>query len=189
MKIEEILRQSRYMSGKSQEYMAFELGVARKTVQNWERGASEPTVDQAIEWFRALNMSPVPYLYQYVYPNIDNLCSEESDTKLRDTLIKIIKELPSEEMRQLLYLFYGDHGSSPRAVMNMVTAHLQTPMQSRVAQGSVILKNYEMAQKKGQLTSKQHIQPNVDLLKQAIAAGEDAAVKNIEAYTIIKTAK
>lgn len=184
MLIEEALRQSRYASGKSQEFIADALGIARKTVQNWERGVSKPTIDQAIQWFYALEISPVPYLYQYVYPNLDRLSASDNDIRLRDALIHVISELPSDEMRQLLYLFYGDHGSSPRAVMNMVTAHLQTPMHDRVTQGSVILKNYEIAKKRDILTDKSHIQPDVELLKRAIEAGESAAVRGVGEYMI-----
>lgn len=135
------LRETRVLKGRSQEFMALELGLARKTVQNWEKGVSVPSIAQALQWFRVLEMSPLPYLFQYVYPEMEGLSGEDEDHRLREALHKLVDEIPVEGMRQLLYLFYGDHGSSPRAVMNMVTAHLQTPMHDRVTAGSVILKN------------------------------------------------
>ena len=184
MEIYEALREARNLSGKSQEYMALELGIARKTVQNWERGASEPTIGQAIAWFKALDVKPLPYLFQIIHEDLEGIGSGDDLARLHNSLAKLIKELPEEGMRQLLYLFYGEHGSSPRAVLNMLTAHLQTPMSDRVIQGSVILKNYEIAKKKNCLTNAEHIQPNVELLNKAIAMGEEAYLQDKKTYIL-----
>lgn len=184
MDMAEALRTTRYESGKSQESMAWELGVARRTVQNWESGKSEPTIGQAIQWFRAVNKSPIPYLLQIVMPAFDRISGSDSEEKLRDALLLLVEELPAEGVRQLLYLFYGDHGSSPRAVMQLVTAHLQTPMKDRVTHAGVITHNYELAKKKGTIARPDHIQPDLAFLKQAIRAGEDAVVKDAAEYHV-----
>lgn len=184
MKINDALRLSRARSGKSQEYMALELEIARKTVQNWEKGVSEPTIKQAIEWFKVIGQSPIPYLFQVVHENMDGLSSEDDIDSLRTSLINLLNYLPEEGVRQLLFLFYGNHGSSPRAVMNMVTAHLQTPMKDRVTNGTVILKNYDIANLKHNLTSENNIKPNRDFLLRAIELGEDAVINDNEAYVV-----
>lgn len=184
MKVCDALCEARGESGKSQEFMALELGVSRKTVQNWESGASEPSVTQAIEWFRILNISPLPYFLQIVHTDMQGINSKDDVGKLRAALLKLVGELPEDSLRQLLYLFYGTHGSSPRAILNMLTAHLQTPLEDRVTSSTLILKSYELAKKKGKTTEKDHVQPNLELLKKAIAMGEEAAVKNANAYVI-----
>lgn len=176
------LRETRVLKAISQENMALELGIARKTVQNWEKGISAPSIDQAMEWFKVLKISPLPYLFQYVHPEMENISHKDEDEKLRNSLITLINELPPEGVRQLLYLFYGDHGSSPRAVLNLMTAHLQTPMKDRVLTSNVVLKNYEIAKKKNQVTSMEHIHPNVELLKSAIQKGEDAVIDDRDTY-------
>jgi len=184
MEICEALRIARNLSGRSQEYMAFELGVARKTVQNWESGISEPSIGQAIVWFKTVGTSPLPYLYQIMYEDMNGICSSDDISHLKKSLGTLLDQLPEEGIRQLLYLVYGNHGSSPRAILNMVTAHLQTPMRDRVINGSVVLKNYQLAAKKKQLTDVNHVQPNVELLEKAIAMGEDADVQNKKAYVL-----
>lgn len=184
MEIKEALRQSRSIGGRSQEYMALELGVARKTVQNWEKGVSEPTIGQAIKWFDVLKISPLPYLFHVVNPDLSDLSSDSSVDELRTALERLIEGLPEEGVRQLLYLFYGEHGSAPRGVMNMVTAHLQTPMHDRVTNSKVILQSYNMASRKKQLTSPDNVQPNINLLLKAISLGEDAAVSGSTAYLL-----
>lgn len=186
MEICEALREARNLSGKSQEYMALELEIARKTVQNWEKGVSEPTLGQALAWFKALDISPIPYLLQVVHTDIDGIKGSDDISKLKKSLNNILDELNEEEIRQLLYLFFGDHGSSPIAVLNMVTAHLQTPMNNRVIQSNIILKNYDLARRKGQLTEISHIQPNIGLLSKAIAMGEEAVIKDAKAYVLNK---
>ena len=175
---------SRALAGKSQEYMALEMGIARKTVQNWEKGVSAPSVMQAIEWFRVLDVSPLPYLFEYIYPDLEKLSATDEDKRLKQALFKLLESLPVEGIRQILYLFYGDHGSSPRAVMHLVNAHLQTPMKDRIAHGELILKNYELAKRKGKLTGAEHIKPDEALLREAIRRGEEAYLADKEAYII-----
>lgn len=183
MEIAEALRQTRNESGKSQEYMAFELGVSRRTIQHWESGVSEPATGQLMDWFKLVNKNPIPYLLQKNYPEMYKISGKDDDQKIRSSLVTLISELPAEGIRQLLYLFYGDHGSSPRAVMQLITAHLQAPMQDRVTQAKVILHNYEMAKKKGKLARPDHIQPDLEFLKEAIAAGEEAVINDKTEYT------
>ena len=184
MTIAESLRQTRYEAGKSQEFMAYELDVSRRTVQNWESAVSEPTIGQAIDWFKLCGKNPIPYILQYAYPNTDRISEKDSDEKLRAALLDLVKEMPPEAVRQIMYLFFGDHGSSPRAVMQLVTAHLQTPMKDRLTQAEVITKNYEIAKKKGTVARPNHIQPDVEYLRKAIATAEAAVLENAEEYSV-----
>lgn len=186
MELNTILRTTRYEAGRSQESMALDLGVARRTIQNWESGVSEPSLRQTIEWFQALDKSPIPFLLQHVFPMMDNISSKDDMTKIRKALNLVLNSLPDESLRQVLYVLYGDHGSSPRAVLNMVTAHLQTPMKDRLLQAEIIYKNYELAKKKGTLARPDHIQPDVEFLKSAIAAGEKAYLTDNKEYMLTK---
>ena len=181
------LKESRVSSGISQEYLAFELGVARKTVQNWEKAISEPTIDQALCWFKVVNVSPLPYLFQYVYPNMEGINGKDSVEKLRDALLSLISVLPEEAVRQLLFLLYGDHGGAPRAVLNLMTAHLQTPLHDRVIAANVIIKNYEMAKEQNTLAKPLHVQPDIDFLNHAAEAGEKSAIAGNSTYAPLET--
>lgn len=173
MTIAEALRITRYESGKSQEYMAFELGVSRRTVQNWETAVSEPSVTQATHWFQLLDKNPIPFLLQTVYPDMDKISHRDSDARILASLLQLINDLPAEGVRQLMYLFFGDHGSSPRAVLQMVTAHLQTPMKDRISHGQLIASDYEIAQITGTLAHPEHIQPDLGCLNDAITAAKE----------------
>lgn len=185
MTIADALRITRNESGKSQEYMAFELGVTRRTILNWENGTSEPTVSHAIKWFRLVDKNPIPYLLQCSYPDMDKISYADNDAKILAALMQLINDLPAEGVRQLMYLFFGNHGSSPRAVLQMITAHLQTPMKDRIAHGQLVATNYEIAQKTNSLAQPKHIQPDLDCLNAAIVSAKSAVEKNAKEYTQI----
>lgn len=184
MTIAEALRTTRNESKKSQEFMALELQVSRRTIQHWETGVSEPSIGQAIQWFRLVNKNPVPYLLQYMFPEMGDIGANNEVEKIKQSLLMLINELQPESIRQLMYLFYGDHGSSPHAVLQMLTAHLQTPMRDRVTTAGVILKNYEIAQKKGTLTKPDQVQPDLHILRIALHEGEQAFLNDANEYSI-----
>lgn len=182
--VAEALKRTRTENGMSQEELAEALGVGRRTIQNWEKGISGPDIVQAIQWFRVLNVNPLPYLFQTVFPTMDQISGKDDITRIRQALKLILEDLPEEGVRQLLYLFYGDHGSSPRAVMHLVTAHLQTPMKDKLSHAKAIAHDYEIAEKKGQLRGKEHVQPDMKFLNDAISEGEEAVLSDRESYTM-----
>lgn len=178
MTMAEALRTTRHDAGKSQEFMSFELGVSRRTILNWESGVSEPSVSQAMLWFKLVDKNPIPYLLQTTYPDMDKISAKDDDEKILSALMQLINDLPAEGVRQLMYLFFGNHESSPRAVLNMITAHLQTPMKDRIAHGQLIATNYEIAKRTGALARPNHIQPDFDCLNAAIEAAKDEVINN-----------
>ena len=182
MTIAEALRSTRNEAGKSQEYMACELGVTRRTILNWERGVSEPSVAQTIAWFQLTDKNPIPYLLQNVYPDMDKISHKDADAKILNALIKLINDLPAEAVRELMYLFFGNHGSSPRAVLQMITAHLQTPMKDRIVHGQLVATNYELALRTGTLAHPEHIQPDLEYLNAAIETAKTAVEKKAGEY-------
>lgn len=168
MTMAEALRRTRNESGKSQEFMAFEVGVTRRTISNWETGVSEPSVSQAIKWFKLTEKNPIPYLLQGIYPEMDKISANDEDAKILAALMQLINDLPAEGVRQLMYLFFGDHESKPRAVLQMVTAHLQTPLKDRISHAQLIATDYEIAKKTGTIARPDHVQPDFECLTDAI---------------------
>lgn len=185
MTISDFLRSTRNDAGKSQEYMAFELGVTRRTISNWESGTSEPSIGQAIQWFKLVDKNPIPYLLQTTYPEMDKISPNDSDAKILTSLLQLINDLPADGIRQLMYLFFGNHGSSPRAILQMITAHLQTPMKDRIAHGQLVATNYDLAKRTGTLARPENIQPDIEYLNAAIATAKATVEKNAKEYSTI----
>ena len=175
---------SRADSGKSQEYMAMGLGVSKKTIQNWEKGITSPDLFQGSEWFYLLGLNPLHYYLEFLYPEaFATDASDEDDEMVETLLLNIIKQNTSIEKRQLLYLMAGNHGSSWYALLQMFTAHCHTSMQSRAAAARLIADNYDVEHDNGKLICPDDIQPNMQVLRDAVLQGKNAARKNDRGYT------
>jgi len=174
-----ILFASRKKAHKSQEYMAEQLDVARKTIQNWEKGTSSPSLFQGIEWFRVLGMNPLPYLLKYEYPSQMAVTGlNDSDAKIDVAFNHMIKELSITEKRILLYLFYGDHGGSPSLMLQLLLAYFHTPLRSRVTSAYVILANYKLEKEMDNILCPGNILPNEKMLEEGIITAQQAVSKN-----------
>lgn len=183
-KFSDIWMRSRADAGVSQEYLANEIDVSRKTVQNWERGISSPTFFQGTEWFRVLGLNPIPYYLEYLFPDsMKNVGTEEDEKKITEALLELINSLPKDGKRRLLYLLYGDHGSSPNSVLNLLNAHLQTPMSDRIMHANMILSNYELEAEMNNLSRPDHIQPDTELLHKSISCAKTAVLNNQSGYS------
>lgn len=177
---------ARCKADKSQEYMAMELGVAKKTIQNWEKGISSPSFFQSLEWFRALGINPMPYYVSLIYPSASvDVDSDTDDEEIDKAFNEMMKNIPRSGKRALLFLFYGKHGSSPNAIMNMMLAHLHTPMQSRVLHSRLISEAYEMDNELGNIVCPDNIRPNIDALNKAIDSAKNATINKQNSYNNI----
>lgn len=177
---------ARCKADKSQEYMAMELGVAKKTVQNWEKGISSPSFFQSLEWFRALGINPMPYYVSLIYPSASvDVDSDTDDEEIDKAFDEMMKNIPRSGKRALLFLFYGKHGSSPNAIMNMMLAHLHTPMQSRTLHARLISETYEMDEKLGNIVCPDNIRPNITALNKAIDSAKNATINKQNSYNNI----
>lgn len=183
LRFADVHAKARISCGKSQEWMAMELGVSKKTVQNWEKGISSPTFYQSLEWFRALKLNPFPSYLEYYYnkPN-----EHPSDSDVEEEWNSLSENLPTWVKRAILFIFFGRHGSSPASLVQLTLAHIHTPLKSRVVNATIIKHNYEMAQAQGDIICQEHILPDMDMLDIAINEGKKSAINNEYGYTIHK---
>lgn len=178
---------SRSDAKKSQEYMANNLGISKRTVQNWERGVSSPDLFQSAEWFRLLGQNPLHYYFEYLYPALyESPSALQKDEMIEERLVALVKQMTPVEQRQLLYLIAGDHGSSWYPLLQMTMAHCHTSMKSRVSAARVIAENYEMELESGDTVGSNAVLPDMDTLNFAIAQGKQSAQDRKTGYTTQK---
>lgn len=180
----EIWMKSRSDAGVSQEFMAISLGVSKKTIQNWEKGTSSPSLKQALEWFNIIDINPCHYLLGYLYPN---LYKEASGEELDDLLYKNIKSMSEVEKKQLLFLISGNHGSSWHHLLQMFTAHCHINLKSRVLTAEMIINSYEMDLETKHLYCEDDIMPDVNMLKEAINQAKTSVIKGKKSYFNVET--
>ena len=149
---------ARIAAGKSQEFMAIELGIAKKTVQNWEKGISSPSFFQSLEWFRVLNTNPFPYYMSMMYPKeFNHIKSANTDEEIDEAFDTLIKQISTNDKRALLYIYYGAHGGDPHTIINLMLAHLHTPLQARITQAMLISYIYEMQEEIDSQIGRAHV--------------------------------
>lgn len=180
-KVAAIFQRSRYESGKSQEYMAMGIGVSKKTVQNWENGTSVPSILQAEAWFRLLDINPLQFYLEAMLPQ-DHGLQREDEEDIDEELRERISQLPLQAKQVLLYLFNGQHGSSPYGILQMLAAHLQVPLKDRVLGANVVMQCYEMESQLGNLVHPEAVQPDMEFLKDCICTGKHSVEKNDRTY-------
>lgn len=172
-------RQSREDGGKSQSEMAKALGVSKKTIQNWEQGISCPNQLQGFMWFSVLGLQPLPYYLELLY-------DDEERKDLDSYLFTVIKAFPKDTKEKILYILSGEHGSSPRAVVEMVDAHLHTPLQSRYGTAWTVINNYDMSERTNVLINMDKAVPDMDFLKLATQKAMESIIKKDTMYTILE---
>ncbi len=169
----------------SQSEMAKELGVSKATVQNWESGTSCPSQLKGFEWFQALGKQPMPYYLRLLYPQYDDVPFKDmSDEQVDQALWEFTKIMPTTAKRKILYIMTGNHGSSPLSILEMIIAHLHSPLGTRVNIAQSILFFYEMAEIAGQAVE-DGIKPDLVQLRRAIYSGMQAVRNGDSEYQSI----
>lgn len=177
---------SRADAGVSQEYVAIGVGVSRKTIQNWEKGISSPDLFQASEWFNVLGLNPLPYFLDFIFPEkVDGIKAADEDKHIEEALNHLIAQLPASGKRQLLYMLYGNHGSSPNAILNLMNAHLQTPLKDRIVHAAMIVEDYEIENSLGNIVSPNNVKPDVKMLRISMDNARATVEKHRSGYHLI----
>lgn len=185
LKFANIHAQARSKARRSQEYMSLCLGVSKKTVSNWEKGISSPTFFQSLEWFKELNTNPFPYYMSVIYPQ-KNIHTKSNDEEIEAAFNDLMNSISTNDKRALLFLFYGEHGSSPHSVLQMILAHLHTPIASRLANAFLISHVYELNHQLENVICPENILPDMDDLKKSIEKAKCAVMNKENSYSNIE---
>ena len=182
----DIHTKARIAAGKSQEFMAIELGVAKKTVQNWEKGISSPSFFQSLEWFRVLTLNPFPYYMSLMYPKeFSHIKSANTDDEIDEAFDTLVKQISIEDKRALLYIYCGRHGGDPHTIINLILAHLHTPLQARITQAMLISYIYELQATTDNLICKDDVMPNITELNDSLMRARVAALQKSYGYSVL----
>lgn len=182
-----MLAQARNDAGLSQRYVAQSIGVGERTVKNWEAGSSAPNIVQMVSWFRACGINPIRYVLDWLdQAHFDGLTATDSIEDVKSAIMAYIEDIATEkEIRQLAFCMFGNHGSSWRSQLDMLTAHDHTTLRSRVTVARAVLENYEMEESQGMLVSADSIQPDLSRLRDAVEKGKDAVQEGKKGYVEI----
>lgn len=182
--------QVRNKSGHSIEWMAEQLGVAKKTVSRWERGDSCPTIEMQFRYFGLLGYNPVPYLLMALYPaDFYELDGRKDDEQVNRAYDKLTSVLPTEWKRDMLYILMGNHGSSPYGLLQLMIAHLHIPLRDRVTTANVVIQNYKIHEQMNTLINPETVLPNMGSLEASTELAVRSAIKGYSGYACDQTSE
>lgn len=182
--IAQLLRESRNSAGISQESIANALGVSRKSVQNWESGASAPNIKTLIKWFDFLDIPIYPYLFRVSNPEFERINANSTDQDIKNALLKSIQDMDMSQIRKQFFEMFGEHGTAPAGMGEVKTAYLHLPMYVKIGIAEIICTQFEIAQARGELVKPDHIMPDVDALKSYIEMAKKAVIEGKDTYLI-----
>lgn len=182
-----IHKNARLSANRSQEYMALELGVSKKTIQNWEKGVSMPDFFQSLEWFRALNINPFAYYMELIDPyKMQELSPANDDEDIDKALRELYPLFSPKTKRALLFLFMGKHGSPAYSVLQLMLCHLHLPIKDRVNDAISVYHKYITEKRLGSIICKDNILPDEKHLECAIEKATTSLYNNESSYNIVE---
>lgn len=170
----EALRYARNESKKTQEQFAEEMGINIKTVQYWEAGKSEPSVSDAMKWFRIAGVNPITYMLCFLHPDKFGLDNMRTATQVGEAYEVIGRNLSITDKIALIYLFSGEHGSSPSSVVQLTLAHLNNPLKDRLLVAELILEQYWLNEMGETLVGTEENRPDIEMLESAIKNAKES---------------
>ena len=187
LQVAKALEMARTKAGLSQEKLAKRLGISKPTVASREWGTSPVTLPEIFKWCVACRIPARRCMDACIYPGLlDYLQEDISTEEKRQILHAAVDEMSNYEVDGWLYLYYGDHGSDPMAVLTEVLANLHTPLRDRVSIVNAIIGHYEMAQSTKTDPDPNGTQPVMDVVRQARDCGTAAAKNLDDAYSMME---
>lgn len=184
-RIAELISEARNKHSVTQMQIAELLGVSIRTVQSWEYGESSVPFEMVIDWFTILNEPLAPSLKRYLF-GTPYKSTKKNREQLIEEAIGYINNMTNHEIECFDYIFSGVHGSSPMAYLQKTVCDLQSPIGNRLATCVLISTNYQGALMRGELTNPDSVQPNLDVLNDAITKATEAFHAKENSYTPFK---
>lgn len=176
-RIARLMLDARKRSGQSQEDLAELLNVSISTVQRLESAKRAPTLEDFIEWYRALGMNWFRDMLRLANPEL--YCVFDGSTadveQRRNGLFKYLADCPPGEVDKLAFLIFGQHGSDWPSMLDEYVANAHCSMRSRAAVCRLVIENYELEAATGDLVDPDTAKPNIGNLRSAHIAGQKAA--------------
>lgn len=176
-RIARLMLEARKRSGQSQEELAERLNVSPRTVQRLENAERAPTLEDFLEWYRALGMNWFRDVLRLANPELYSVFdgSTADVEQRRNGLFKYLADCPPGEVDKLAFLIFGQHGSDWPSMLDEYVANAHCSMRSRAAVCRLVIENYELEAATGDLVDPETAKPNIGNLRSAHTAGQQAA--------------
>lgn len=179
------LKELREQLNLSKAKMAEKLKMAENTWRSYESGESIPRSDDFLLMFIESGVNPEKAVMKAMYP--EKYSSSLSDQDKREALIDYLQHSAPENVINILYfLRFGPTGSDFEALLNKQCMENHTPMRDRVRSTKITVNDYVTAEHLGELLYTDWQMPDVQLVVNALAQGQEAVYNRRDAYSVHK---
>lgn len=185
-RVAHIMASARVGHNKSQEEVSKAVGCSVNTIKNWERGDSLPDIMEMIKYCWAIGINPQQALDCFVYPEMEKFSSSTSDDDVKKVFIEMVEDMSPSEIRGLLFVRSTFNGGSWIAYLQKMLADSQTPLDMRIGVTRLIESNYKTTKAQNRLNRPNNIQPNMQILADAIERAEQSINAGKDTYTLMK---
>lgn len=177
-----VLTKAMYDGDLSQEALAKQLRISRKTVQNWLDGTTTPNFAWILAWFDACCVNVDTYVDMIQHPAAyeEKVVDINGDRQMLHHVIDTI--LSDQELRILKFLFMGRHGGDSYAMLNELCAVSNLPLTDRVKLCGQVIDAYELAVAHDMVSCPEDVQPDMDTLNAAYESGKASAFDKLSYY-------
>lgn len=179
-----VLREAFNASGMTQAEVAKRMRIDKRTIQNWLAGNSGPGMDELRSYFYALGVPADSYMSSFFHRGIYDDVKNASENEIRDCACNLMRTRPLDEVRIINMIFLGRHGRSVRALLHLVCVYLHSSLEQCSAICSQILTVALINQKRGADNCPDEIQPDIELVRNALSAATDATADGKSGYIL-----
>jgi len=183
----DILLDLRTKAKLSKAKMADLLNITERTYTRYENGESSPPLEDFLEMLHAIDAPALPTVLRHLYPdNYDGGVPKESSTIARNALANyILHDASDRDIRQLLYIYQADHGSSFESQLQLFCAIDHLPMDVKLLFAKFALNAWEIESDRGGLINTDDAMPDMELLRAAVIRAQKAVTEGRSHYTNI----
>lgn len=160
--VAKLILDTRQDAGISQEELADELHIGKKTLHMWETNQTQPDIWEVTEIFRYCGQDAFRPLYGILYPAACNVGAPLMSRK-RAELIEHFRRASREDVRQTAFGILAPHGGSWHNMLHKYAAYQLLPPLIRETVGKQIFKMYQLASVQGRLVCTEAGFPAPDL--------------------------
>lgn len=172
----------RQLAKLSRARLAALTGIDERRVKRFEEGNDAPRVPEFFAALDAIGVPAFPLLLEYIHPS-EYSNREPGADATRARVAHYVQSVATERLvRQLDYLFVGQHGSNLEPQMQLITLINHLPLAYRVIICKQALAFWELATLRGETINPADVMPDVELLRATLVKAEAAVAKQQQAY-------
>lgn len=183
-RVAQFIKSLRHDAGMTREQLISKADFSVTSLRRWESGESTPSIAQLMEIIDITGQNLDHALLKFRHPDLYESAADASDEEINKLFDEYVSTMSIRDKRHILFAVSSRHGGDRHALMELVSAYLQSPMAARYAIALLIESQYNLSVANNAIQCPNNIQPDMKLLHDAIEGSKDAAMHGLTGYSL-----